>query len=262
MDICVYAGLRWFEALGVASFLSRAWVGTVASLSATTQQICAHLWPGIAQTLEASHQVVGFDVAWEISPEGGMGPVQLVTRDLSDGLQVGSAACVLLARTTTKDESWLGGGPVHTSLEPRVTHRALDVRVTSERVASLIQWWVRFSDGFWRGDLPEGPPRARKAGDPGWTAPEAEVIGAWWWHSQLVVGMLRELVFNGWGQTDVIRSLYRARASARTRCQTPAIQRRDRFLGWVMHIVSCDWNTLLRTSPDSRPGARGVQVVL
>lgn len=224
--------------------MSRAWRSTVAALSDVTQQLCAYLRTGIAQTLEASHQVVGFDTAWEVAPVCGMGPARLVTHDLSEGLCVGPSRCVFLARTTTKDASWLIDVPSCVSLEPRVTHRGLDVRAAPERVASLIQWWVRFCDGFWRGDCPEGPPRERRAGDPGWMAQDRTESAQWWWHGQVIDGMLRELIANGWARVDVSRSLYRARASTQARCQTPDIRRRDRFLAWVLHSVSQRWDAL------------------
>ena len=157
-DVCMYAGSTWFETMGLAQFLSRRWQASTQALSETAQRVCAFLRNGIAQTQEVSNQVVGFDTAWELAPRESPGPCNLVTGDLSDGLCVGTARCVLLARTTTKDSSWLDGVPRTVSLEPRVTHRQLDVRATPERTASLIQWWVRFSDSFWRGDCVH-PPR-------------------------------------------------------------------------------------------------------
>ena len=171
-----------------------------------------------------------------------VGPVRLVTRDVSDGINIGSAKCVMLARIMIKDESWLQGTPTRLSLEPRVSHRKLDVRANPERVASLIQWWVRFGDGLWRGDSPEGPPAPRRAGDPGWCAPDQTDMTMWWWHGQLIFGMLRELAVNGWSGTDVSRSLYRARASTQARCQTQAIRRRDRFLARISQFVAREWD--------------------
>ena len=58
--------------------------------------------------------------------------------------------------------------------------------------------------------------------------------------------MVRELITNGWSMGDVFRSLYRAVASTKTRCLTPAIARRSAFLQWTMHVVSTDWLELVQ----------------
>ena len=81
----------------------------------------------------------------------------------------------------------------------------------------------------------------------------------WWWHKQVLHGMVRELIVNGWSKSDVSRSLFRAVASTKTRCLTTAIARRSAFLQWTMHVVSTDWLELVQwvdarsIQPDSRP---------
>ena len=75
---------------------------------------------------------------------------------------------------------------------------------------------------------------------------QCETHGAaeWWWHRQVLYGMMRELIVNGWPRSDVSRSLYRAIASTRTRCLTQATARRESFLLWTLRVVGTDWMKL------------------